>query len=214
MSETAEKKSDPRTVHLKRVRLSFSDSLKDMKATVENGPLKYGVNLIIESTGPHAEANKAKAMAAIKAACEEKWKDPNAFVAIQEDTPLRVCLRKGERFKNKKTGDVYKGYEGNLGLSCSTPGGGQRRPILFDRQKRPVEEKDILDVMYGGSFCDAVISVYGTEKGGRGVFCTVEIIRSHQEGEHLGRSINTSDFEFDDLEDDDAFGGDNDDMLG
>jgi hypothetical protein len=199
-----EDKSDGRTVQLKRVRLSFTDSLKDKKPTVENGKPKHSVNVILESKGKEFDANKAKVGGALRAASKAAFKNEDAWKTIAEDDPKRVCYRKGERFKNKE-GTVYAGYEGNFAISAGGPGAGDRRPKLLDRHKRPVEEKDILDVFYGGSYADVIISFYGTEKGGRGIFATIEAIRSHQEGERMGGGVYVDADDFDDLEDDGSF---------
>jgi len=215
MSE-APKPQDPRTVRLKMVRLSFTDSLKDKKPTVENGTPKHSLNLIVVQTpgddplskkaAENYQANLAAIQGAIKAACVEQWGKEDTWKEIQEDSPKRLCFRKGERFKNSE-GEVYKGYPGNWGLSASGPKGGEHRPLLLDRYKREVEEKDILEVMAGGYYCDAVVSFFGTDKGGKGLFCSVEAIRSRQEGERLGGGPRASADDFDDLDDDDSFSG-------
>lgn len=204
----AEKTSDPRTVQLKNVRLSFTDSLKDKKATVEDGVPKHSVNLILETDKPEFEANKEKVRAAMTAASEEFFKNPKMWSLIMDDDPKRVCYRKGERFKNKSTQEVYKGYAGNWGISCGTPAKGQRRPKMWDRRKKPVPEADILEVCYGGAYADVVVSFYGTDKGGNGVFCTVEAIRSREVGEHMGGGWAGDESVFDELEDDDSFDND------
>ena len=198
-----EEKSDGRTVQLKRVRLSFTDSLKDKKKTSDdpNAKPKHGLNVIIEMNGPNGEANKAKVGAALRAAGEKQWKNPDAFKKIAEDNPKRVCFKKGEKFKNKED-KVYAGYEGNYAFSASGPSAGQKRPKLLDRHKREVEEKDILDVFYGGVYADVIVSFFGTDKGSRGIFASVEAIRSHQEGERMGGGIYVDADDFDDLEDD------------
>jgi hypothetical protein len=215
MSE-APKPADPRTVRLKMVRLSFSDSLKDKKATVENGTPKHGTNLIlVQTAGDDKLSQQAAALykqnseavlSALKAAGMEAFGKEDAWRDIAEDNPKRLCFRKGERWKNND-GEVYKGYAGNWGISASGPKGGELRPLLLDRYKREVEEKDILDVMYGGTYADVVISFYGTEKGGKGIFASIEAIRSRQEGERLGGGPRASADDFDDLEDDDSFSG-------
>lgn len=212
------KDSDGRTVQLKRVRLSFTDTLKEARPTVEDGKPKHTCNIIIESDGKFAADNKANCVAAVKAACEEAFKKADIWKAIQEDDPKRLCYRKGERFKNRD-GDVYAGYEGNMAISAAGPSAGARRPKLLDRHKRPVEVNDIPDVFYSGTYADVIVSFFGTEKGGRGVFCSVEAIRSHQEGERIGGGFDVDVDDFDDL-DDDGFedntdsGGDEDDMMG
>lgn len=199
-----DKKNDARTVKL-TMRISFPDSLKDKKATVEGGTPKHSVNLINETDQPHFAANDKKIKAAIEAACEKFWKNKDKHIEIADDNPQRICYREGRRFKNKETGKVYVGYENNWAISAGTPGGGQKRPKMLDRHKREVAEADILDVIYPGTYADVIVSFYGTDKGGNGVFCTVEAIRSRQEGAHMGGGVNVSADDFDDLEEDDAF---------
>ncbi len=204
MTTEPEKKVDPRTKQFKRVRLSFTESLYEKKATVKDGEPKHGCNIIIEvapGSDPialsFADSNKQLALEGLQAAGQEQWGKPDAWKGIQEDNPKRICFRKGERFKN--TDDVvYKGYEGNFAISASGPRAGRNRPKLWDRHKRPVEEKDILAVMYSGSYADVIVSFYGTDEGGRGIFASIEAIRSHQEGEMIGGggwTGNADDFE-------------------
>lgn len=207
---------DPRTVTLKNVRLSFTESLKDKKATVENGTPKHSCNLIIIKDGgddpllkqaaADYEKNHAAIVGAVKAACDEQWAKPDKWKEIAEDDPKRLCYRKGERFKNRE-GEVYAGYAGNWAISAGGPKGGKERPLLLDRRKNPVPEDEILDVMAGGYLADAIVSFYGTDKGGAGVFCSIEAIRSREEGEKMGGGPRASADDFDDLEDDDSFGG-------
>lgn len=209
--------SDGRTVMLKHVRLSFCESLLHKKKTAKTDDAKeaHSANLILEADDPRYQENYDKIVAALKAASEEAWAGkPNRWAEIIQDDPKRVCFRKGERFKNQTTGEIYDGYEGNTAIAGKGPKGGQLRPKLLDRHKRPVEEKDILDVMYAGTYCDAIVSFYGTDKGGSaGVFCSIEAIRSHQEGERMAGGYNVDPDVFDDLADDDGFGG-SDDLLG
>jgi hypothetical protein len=156
------KPADPRTVRLKMVRLSFTDSLKEKKATVENGTPKHGCNLIIVQTpgddplskaaAKHVRGEQAKpSVNGIKAAGLEEFNKPRGRLEGHRrgQSPKRLCYRKGERFKNND-GEVYKGYAGNWAISASGPKGGEHRPLLLDRYKREVEENDILDVMAGG----------------------------------------------------------------
>ena len=216
-----EEKSDGRSVQLKRVRLSFTKRLKTKGKTSDEATKEtHGLNIILDASQPTHDANYAKCIAALKEAGKQAFKSENAYKDIAEDAPKRVCFRKGERFKNKE-GKVYAGYEGNYGFSANGPSGGEKRPKLLDRRKRVVEEKDINDVFYGGCYADVVVSFYGTEKGSRGIFATIEAIRSHEEGERMGGGIDVDADDFDDLEDDDSFtsGGssksnDDDDLLG
>lgn len=219
-----EEKSDGRTVQLKRVRLSFTQRLKTKaKTSDESNKETHGLNIILDKSSPHFDANTKKCIEALKAAGEKAFKNPDAYKDIAEDAPKRVCFRKGEKFKNKE-GKVYAGYEGNYAFGANGPSGGEKRPKLLDRHKREVAVEDINDVFYGGVWADVIVSFYGTEKGSRGIFATVEAIRSHQEGERMGGGVDVDADDFDDMDDDDdSFVGagsssskkaDDDDLLG
>lgn len=208
---------DPRTVTLKGVRLSFTDGIKEKRKTSdEPGALpRHNFNIILETGSKHQAENLAKVSAALKAAGEKQWKNENAYKDIAEDNPKRVCFKKGEKFKNKE-GKIYEGYEGNYASGVSGPGGGQKRPVLRDKYKRPVEEKDISDVFYSGSYADVIVSFFGTDKGSRGIFASCELVRSHQMGEAMagGYHFNEEDLsDLDDFDDDDDGLGSTDDLL-
>lgn len=198
-----EKPKDLRTVMLKRIRLSFTDALVEKKASSKENPDRktHHFNIIEETGGKYSAENRAKIEAALIAAGEKQWKNPKAAEELLEDNPARLTWKKGERFKNKETGKVYAGYEGNMAFSVSGPGGGQKRPRLLDKYKRPVEHGDIADVFAGGYYADVIVSFYGTDKGSRGIFATCELIRSHQEGELLGGGFVLDDSMLDELDD-------------
>lgn len=218
-----EKKIDPRTVLLKRVRLSFADGLVEKKSVpgVKDSRPRHGFNLIIESEGDDekakqfAEANKTKCLSAIEAACHKEWGKPDKWKQIQEDSPKRVTFRKGERFKNDD-GKVYPGYAGNFVISTCGPKAGQYRPKMFDRHRIELDPRDpkyleqIEEICYSGSYVDAFVSFYGGDDGGAGVFSSVEAIRSHQEGAATGGggiAVKADMFDaFDDEDGDDALG--------
>lgn len=227
---------DERTVLLRGIRFSFTDALPEKKKSSdsEDAKPKHGLNIIIETTGPYAkfaEENKAKCIAAMRAAGKQKWKNEDAYKTIREDAPKRVCFRAGKSFKNQE-GTIYAGYEGNYAMSLSGPNGGQRRPRLIDRRKRilvgpgdsiPSQTKQevinisadqISDTFYSGCYGDAKVSFFGTDKGSRGIFATCELLRSYQEGERMAGGYNYSDDDLDEMEDLEALGGDDDDDFG
>lgn len=214
---TVEERGDGRSVMLKKVRLTFTDALQEARATVEDGPEKHTCTAILESDTSTFEQNKKKIMSAIAAACEKQWKKAEMWKSIAEDEPKRVCFRKGERFKNKE-GEVYGGFAGNYGLALAGPKGGKQRPKILNRHKQKVNVEDITEVVYPGTYADIVVSFYGTDKGGKGVFASVEAIRSHQEGEAFSQGITVHDDDFDDFDDDDLVddldsSDDDDDLL-
>lgn len=215
MGRVMDKDPTGRTVYLNRVRLSFADSLKDKAKSEKLGAdakESHSANFILESDKPEFESNKKAVIQALKAASREFKKPEDWWKTLWDDDPKQLCFRKGERFKNAETGEPYAGYAGNIGIAGKGPGAGERRPKLKDRHKRDVEYADIHDVAYNGTYCDAIIAFYATDKGGTSrITCSIEAIRSHQEGERMGGGgINVSDDDFEDLPDDDSFGSDDD----
>lgn len=215
---TDAKERDARTVTLKGVNLSFTDGIKEKKKTSkeDDAKPKYNFNIINHPDGKNYDENHRKIFAALKAAGLKQWKQEDAHKTIAEDNPKRVCVKKARKFKNAE-GKIYAGYDHDGdAFSVTGPGGGQRRPTLLDRHKRKLreqakpedaaagrcfEESDILEVFYGGTKGDVIVSFYGTDKGSRGIFCSCELVRSHQEGERIGGGFYLTDDDLDELDD-------------
>jgi Protein of unknown function (DUF2815) len=221
---TEETKKNPRIATLKNVRLSFTDSLGEAKATVKNGVPKHGCNILIEPDKPETDANRKAVIAALVACSEEAWQKADKWKLIRDKDPKRVQYRKGESFTNGDD-EVYKGYEGAMVVPGYGPGGTKnpKRPCIMDRKKNWVWNPDkgaeasnskILDVCYSGVYADVRVEFYavtGADAGGDGIFSAIHLIRSRQCGDRMsgGYRVDESDVdEFDDLEDsDDDFGG-------
>ncbi|ESQ85443.1 hypothetical protein AEAC466_04570 [Asticcacaulis sp. AC466] len=199
---------------LKKVRLSFPN-LRTKTAAVKGGKEKFGANFLLDPNKPaHKKLMDQIAKAVEAAEMKEFGKVGHIKKTVQD--PKRKCYRKGETFANQDTGEVYDGYAGMVVVSASA----DRRPTLFNRAKEEVDLEDIEDVFYGGCVVDAKVSFFcisDKDKGGNGLFATVEAIRSWEEGESFGRAPTSSD-EFDDDDDDGMDGGssadDDDDLLG
>lgn len=218
--------ANPRLVTLKNVRLSFTDSLQTAKATVKDGVPKHGCNILLEEGIPETEANKAACIAALRACGEEHWQKPDKFKIILEKDHKRLAYRKGERFTNSDD-EVYKGYEGAMVIPGYGPGGSKnpKRPVILARDKTPIwhpakgaeNVSKIGDVCYSGTRADVKVEFYpvsGADNGGDGIFATIQLIRSRQEGERMagGYAVTDSDIDdFDDLDDDVADLSDGDD---
>ena len=229
-----EKKKDPRTQTFKRVRLAFADGLVEQSTPkgVDDATPKFNTQLLIEVVGDDEKAtanarnNQQAALLGIEAACDQQWGKKDRWKSIQEDAPKRIAFRKGERFKNDD-GEVYKGYAGNFVISAAGPGAGKRRPKLFDRHRQEVtgdEDKVkglFQKIAYSGCYVDAIVSFYGGEKGGAGVFASIDAIRSHEEGTPTGGGgYQASSDDFDAFDDEGSVpgstggGSDADDLLG
>lgn len=209
MGKLMEQDNTGRTTMLTRVRASFAESLQEKKASkADPTKLSHAANFIIERDGPDFESNKAAVVAALQNTCKEAKRSENWWRQLFDDDPKQLAFRKGERFKDKN-GEIYKGYENNLIVVGKGPKAGADRPgKLLDRYKRPIEVNDINDVIYNGTMCDVVISWYYTDKHGPArITCSIEAVRSWQEGERLGGGgIYVDEDDFDTIEgDDDGF---------
>lgn len=213
MGRVMDKDPTGRTVIITGGRLSFGESLKEKakpKHSDEDARATHGCNIIIEKDHKDFASNQSAIVSALKAAAREFKKPESWWKELFDEDYKQICFRQGRRFKNRDSGEIYAGYEGNLVVVAKGPRGGENRPKMKDRRKRDVAEKDILDVCYNGTYGDFIVSFYATDKGGtQRITCSVEAIRSYEEGERMGGGgITVDDDDFDDLPEDDSFGED------
>ena len=190
---------------LKSVRLSFPKLYKAVKSTETSAP-KFSASFLIDPTTETGKANIKALESAIQNAKKKQWGDKaeKVYANIEWD---RKPLRDGNKATNEE-GDIYKGYEDMMYVAASSPE--KRRPQLLKRDKSVAAEED--NVFYGGCYVDAVVSVYpvtGSDKGGNGVFATIEVVRFRKDGEPFGAGQVDADDYLDDLDDDE----DDDDLV-
>lgn len=203
----AEKPARLGEVMLKDVRLSYPH-LFVPSSSVENGPLKFRCNFLIDPTEELGAKTYAACKAAFDAVVKDAWKEK--VPPIKSD---RKALRDGELFANQETGEIYAGYEDMMVVSASKGAAksgdaddkahSRFRPSLFYRNKEKVEDDD--GTFYAGCRVDAVIRFYAEtrkEKGSAGVFASLEAVRFRRDDKPFGAAAVTSDA-FDDLGDDD-----------
>jgi hypothetical protein len=188
-------------VVLQSVRLSFPKLFKP-EASIEGGTPKFGAAFLMDPETETGKANIKALKAAIGAVAKKTWaeKAEKVMKALDSD---RSGLRDGDTATNGE-GDVYSGYENMVFVSASN----RKRPQVLNRDKTPITEED--NVIYGGCYVDAVVSVWATadkKLGGNGVFCTLEVVRFRKDGEAFGAAPVDADDYLDDLDDDD------DDMI-
>lgn len=183
-------------VVLQDVRLSYPHIWKP-QASVKDGPMKYSANFMIDPDSALGKKNIKACNAAIaevaKATWEEKWE--KILKAIDTD---RVVFRKGETFTNDE-GDIYAGYEDMM----IAKGTNTRKFPIVDRKKIATTEAD--GVIYAGCYVDAVVRFYAVankDKGGNGIFASLEAIRFRRDGEAFGAAPVDVDDVFDDLPED------------
>jgi hypothetical protein len=215
----AEAAKNPRIILLKNVRLSFTDSLVKAKATVKDGVPKHGCNILLEDGVAETAANIKLIEAALTAASTELWQKANKWQTIRDKDPKRVSYRAGEKFTNADD-EVYRGYEDAMVVVAYGPGGNKnpKRPLIMDRKKVWVWNPSggaenvgkIADTCYSGVRADVKVEFYavtGSDTGGDGLFSTIHVIRSREEGERMGGGYTFDESEMDEFDD---FGSDDD----
>lgn len=178
--------SRPDVVVLQNVRLGFP-KLFTAEASVENGRLKYSAHAIIDPETAEGKANIEKIKAAVKHVGTQEWGDKYAAV-FKNLEKNRKAYRLGDTHTNSE-GDIYAGYEG-MHMVVAGRQEHQGRPQTLDRKKNPVVESD--GVIYAGCYVDMIVSFYavsGKERGGNGVFASLELVRFRGDGEAFGGGL-------------------------
>lgn len=184
---------------LKNVRLSFPKLFKAEKSTDTSSP-KFSAAFLIDPNTAEGKANIKAINAAIEHAKTKAWADKAEKIYANIDWD-RKPLRDGNKATNAE-GDIYAGYEDMMFVQASSAE--KRRPQTLKRDKSPATEED--NVFYGGCYVDAVVSVYPVtekDKGGNGVFASIEVVRFRRDGEPFGSGAVDADDYLDDLDDDD-----------
>lgn len=179
-------------VVIEDVRLSFPD-LFEPKSFGEGKPA-YSAKFIIDPKSPAVK----KIEAAIAEVAKEKWgeKADGVLEIINEDK--KSAFVKGP-YKNKKTGDVYDGFQGMYHLNART-GSDKPAPKTFDRAKREVSARD--GVFYAGCYVDAVVDIYAQDhpQYGRRINCGLLGVRFVRDGDAFSGGGGASADDFADLE--------------
>lgn len=197
--------------YLKNVRLSFPHFAKP-HASVRGGPEKYRASFLMDPTTPDGKKAIAECQRAAREVIEQAW--PKAAGKFP-GKPDRKCLRKGDDVTNQQ-GEVRKGYEGMVVVSANS----DSQPTLIYRNKKRVPDGDIAKTFYAGCRVEAIIRFYAVtdpDKGGAGLFASLEGVRFFGDDEAFGGSgVSEDDFDdYSDEEDDFESGEDegDDDLL-
>ena len=159
-------------------RLSFDD-LYTPTASVEGGKLKYRCNIIIDPKTDAGKADIKKIENLIRIVELEKFKKHPAVYKSAD----RQCFVDGDSCVNQKTSEVYDGYEGMKILKASN----DKRPSVVNRDMTPLVEDD--NVTYAGCYCNFFVRIYavaGADKGGNGIFASLEAVQFAKKGEPFG----------------------------
>ncbi len=146
---------------------------------------KYRLNLIMDPRTPQGKDSLAKLEAAFKQISLEVWKKH----PITWTDPKRFALRDGNantrEVKDVKTGEMvdqvrdgYKGMKFLIATSVNPPfiKDSDGRTDLHTTDNRP----------YSGCYCNVVVNIKDTDKGGRGLFAYLEGVQFIKNDEVLG----------------------------
>ena len=178
---------------LKDVRLSFPAIFSP--AAIGDGEPAYGCKLIVPPNHPQIKELRE----AIKTVAKEKWKDKADQVLTILGEEKRIAFIEGP-YKNKKTGEVYAGYEGNFHVSARNA---KTRPTALAKDGSPTTEADGL--IYNGCYVHASLEFWPQDNEyGRRVNCNLRGVMFSRDGEAFGGSTAASADEFADLVDGNA----------
>lgn len=184
-------------VVLKNVRGSFLKLWKPTAST-PGGKAAYRANFIIDPSTAEGKANIKACDEAMLAVAKKQWGD-KAERVLKTLKADRVDFRDGDTFVSQESGEVYDGYEGMKIVKCSNP----KRVRVLDRDKSDLHEED--EKLESGDYVDAVVRFYAVadaERGGNGIFGSLELVRFRKQGERFGAAPASADV-LDDLDDED-----------
>ena len=181
---TATKK--PSNVTLNDVRLSFPKLFKAEASTPTSSP-KFSAAFLIDPETPRGKANIAEIERVIRFVTKRDWGD-KAEGRLRGLEWNRQPLRDGSKGVNQD-GEQYNGYAGMKFVTASShPNArGERKHKLYTRNLTEITEDD--GTFYGGCYVDVVLDIYtvaSNDKGGTGVFASIELVRKRRDGESFG----------------------------
>jgi hypothetical protein len=174
-----EKKIDIGEVTLKGVIASYPHYYKKHAANSTATP-KYAGDFIIDPSTKSGKANIKLIEAAIAAVEIDKFgkKDPR----YKEG---RKAYHEGNDIVSQKTDETPPELVDMMVIKAKN----DRRPTLVNRRGETATEDD--DLFFGGTIVNPILRFYGIEadnadKGGRGLFCSLEGVQYVEEGERFG----------------------------
>lgn len=184
------KKKDPAKVQLKKVRLSFAQSLykaKPFGGSDGDGEPNHSANFLIDPETREGKVNIEKMEDAIDhAIANHAWKDGKKPKFSEAKLPLR-----------DGNNHDYDGYEDMMYVSASN----KKKPRILDIDKLDVQEGDD-GAPYSGCLVDAIVRVWAQDnKWGKRINASLEGVRFRDDGDAFGAAPLDPD-EFDDDEDD------------
>lgn len=181
---------------LKIARLSFP-KLFVPTSSIADGPKKYRASFLMDPETKEGAANIKKCEDTIARLKKDTWKSKADKIRIKED---RLCFGDGDVMGLNQEGELFDGYEGMMVIKAANG----KKPTVVDKDRSPIDESD--DRIYGGCFVNAVVRLYtvtGEDKGGNGIFASLEAVQYKRKGESFGAASVDPDDVFDDESDED-----------
>lgn len=184
-------------IQLQAARLSFPD-LFEAKQFQGTGPFSYRAAFLQSEDTPvmvkQADGSwkRTTMQKVIDAVAEEKWKNKAAAVlkAIGSD-PQKCCWYDGDL-------KSYDGYEGNFVLSSTRPQD-KGRPIVIDRDKSPLSEKD--GKPYAGCYVNGTVEIWVQDnKFGKAIRATLRGVQFVKDGDAFSAGTPVDEDEFDTID--------------
>jgi hypothetical protein len=120
----------------------------------------------------------------------------------------KCCLRKGDYEEGNPR---YDGYGGMWAVSAARAQK-QGRPVLVDRRKNPLSDKDAATMLYAGCRVNAKINIYANNhEGVKRINATIEVVQFVRDDEPFGAgpaSVDDMPDVADDLEESDGLDDD------
>lgn len=188
----------PGQLVLKNVRLSFPHLFTPTRST-EDGALKYRAAFLIDPSTVQGRINVNAIEAEIARVKVDKWKDKADKIKFKED---RIAFVDGNTCASQDTGEVYNGYEDMMVIKTSN----SKKPQVVDGTRAHLTEEEAEGKIYAGCYVNAVVSLYAIndpDKGGNGIFATVEAVQFSKHGEAFGAGQVDVEDVFDEITEDD-----------
>lgn len=181
------------------VRLSYFKGFQK-SASIAGGKLMHRTNGLLMIGTPDGDASIKVAQEALVTLIKKEWpgKDPAKFMkGLGSD---RKGLFRGDEYTNSD-GDVREHYANTRFLKLTN----DKKPKFKNRRGEDVDEEEREELFYSGAWAVAYYHNYavkGSEKGGNGIFTTLDALQFYKHDEPFqGGGID--DDEIDDLGEDD-----------
>lgn len=188
----------PGQLVLKNVRLSFPHLFTPTRST-EDGALKYRAAFLIDPETAQGRANIKVIESELARVKADKWKDKADKIKFKED---RIAFVDGNTCASQDTGEIYNGYEDMKVIKTAN----SKKPQVVDGSRTALTEEEAEGKIYAGCYVNAVVSLYAindADKGGNGIFATVEAVQFSKHGEAFGAGQVDVDDVFDEITEDD-----------